>query len=216
MDLGTERCFLDLITGEIAPELRQRLLRYAPSSALDIGCGIGTTLVCLHYALGIDHLEGLDRQTESEVLNDYNKNARAQGKQEFSSVEDCWLAVTTDQTDVRPRVTGREQFSDLLNISFGSFIGTYICKRDRYDLIVLSHVLHYLDARIIEQSFYQIRRHSHSQTLIYMSIKDGFEGSKLSSEELLALCRAFASEKDLKEYGPRATDQGMAYTFTNI
>lgn len=216
MHLGEENCFLDLITGAIATELRQRLLRYAPKSAIDLGCGIGTTLVCLHYALGVDHLEGLELQSEAAILSCYNKDAQSEGKQEFNSVDECWLSVTTDPTDVRPRITDPKQFRGLLNVSFASPIGTHEFGRDRYDIIIMSNVLHYLDGHNIDHAFYQIRRHSNEQSLIYLSIKDGFEGSKLSSEELLRHCRSFAVERGLTEYGPRASNQGKAYTFTNI
>jgi hypothetical protein len=137
-------------------------------------------------------------------------------KSEFSTIEEVWLAVTTDSSDVRPRITDAEQMKGLLSISYDTSIGVCDFSGERYDLIILSNVLHYMYPHMIEHAFNKVRQLCHEHTLIYIRVKDDFKGSKVSSEVLLRYCRAFADERGLTEYAGGLSDEGAAFTFTNI
>lgn len=226
--LQEEQWFYELLEGDPPPELN-RLRRFNARSALDLGCGEGFALIYLYYSLGIDHLEGVDKRSASAVLQELNKRLKEKQQQSVgvSSIGELFIGARPCSTNVRPLLSKSEDYQHLLRrVRYDVDVVNYKPESDSvFDIVVASHLMHYLKPQEFQLVAQLILDRSHAQSLVYYSTKPEFahrEPGSLHGAELLSHCRALADRLigkglDIKEYlGPMSQGNGQCYIFTNL
>jgi len=224
--IGDENWFSDYFFGERDSPLLPNLRAFKAKSVLDIGCGDATTLLLMHYMLGVTTVEGVEgRSAEAVFQKIKDENALNPEWTAFETLDDVWGNITTNDSCYNQRIaeaSSRAKFME--NVKFGTQIEEFEPKEGHYDAVICCHVMHYLDKRNIERVSNLINQRTHPSSLIYFSAKDGWkDGDKeplLPGIDVLALCRTLKDElKDLGvvEYkGPKDSDQAQSYIFTNL
>lgn len=217
--LGLEESFLDILRYELPQNVSERIKKYKLRSILDIGCRDGFALLLAHYKLGISHIEGVERETEHRITQDVQAFMDKVGvRPKEPSLRGFWFAVNPTDNEAHPRLPTIEDYEALMSITYGCDALQYKPLLPKYDLIVLSHVLHYMRIEEVEGMLNHIEPYIHEKTKVYISVKDMFSESPVSADDLLEACRRFAARHpSIQEYpGPIFPNDGRGYTFTNL
>ncbi|MBK7269427.1 MAG: hypothetical protein IPI07_07925 [Flavobacteriales bacterium] len=210
--LGQEAWLSDLVTGSIDPEIRQRLSGL--SSALDIGCATGLTLLNLHYAFGTPHCEGVDEISETTATNRALKMLADKGITPGEhSLEALWSIVKTDDSDVIQQITERSLFRKRLHLTYSVDACDYDCQLPEYGLVVVSNVLHYLSFTKAKRLLDKMRSVLGATSIVYVRIRTDFSHREMERMEIIGLCNQMAAEWGLRRYDH---SDGVSHTFTNL
>lgn len=224
--IGDENWFSDYFFGERDSPMLANLRAFQAKSALDIGCGDATTLLLMHYALGVTAVEGVEKRSAEDVFARIkHENAENPGWTAFETLDDVWGDIKTDDACHNQRIADAESRAKLMkNVKFGTPIEEFEPKEMSYDAVICCHVMHYLDKGTIERVSNLIKQRTHPLSLVYFSAKDGWRDGvnepPLPGCEVLALCRKLKDElkhMGVVEYkGPKDSDQAQSYIFTNL
>ena len=217
--LGQEPWFSSLLNGDMDPVLLARFRRFDAQSMLDLGCGEGLALVCCHYTLGLSHLEGVEQESRTAIDQKYQtKPLPTESGLPICSLEEHWGRFVPNEADAIPIAKTPAELRALLQITYNTRAEAYKPLLAQYDIIVLSHMLHYLVSEAQVQNILdKVTQLSHEGTLVYLSVKPDSTFCGVPGRRFLALCRAFAGQLKLCEYkGPFSQSEGQAYIFTNL
>lgn len=212
---GQEEYFYELFCGVLSPEVRNRFERFNATTVLDIGCGHGNGLWTLYYTFGIKGLFGFDHATERNILDVAGQNV-------YGDMIDYWLANFTQAApgDAIPPITSREGYTGVANLAYGIPPPFDAWPRE-FDVVLCSQVLHYqVDGRGVRDMLRYIKQKKHSESLVYISMKDGFkrqDGPVVDSQTLLDLCSDACGDLGITHtIGRESNAQGRIHILTNF
>jgi len=224
--IGDENWFSDYFLGEEDSPFIPHLRAFKAKSALDIGCGDGTTLLLMHYMLGVTIVEGVERRSAETVFQKIEKeNSDNPEWVAFETLDDVWGNITTDDSCHHQRIAdAASRMKFMANVKFGTSIEEFEPQKRWYDAVICCHVMHYLDRSDIDHVSNLIKKHTHPSSLVYFSVKDGWRDGDneppLPGIEVLAICRSLKDQLKglgVVEYnGPKDSDLAQSYIFTNL
>ncbi|MCB0781720.1 MAG: hypothetical protein KDC03_19720 [Flavobacteriales bacterium] len=208
-----------MIRNDGYPPVMEKLLRIQGGSSLEIGCNACENSIVLYYATHFNHLEALDAQSEDQVLYTLNENLQKDGKQPLKSIPELWVSCTSSPADTRALITDVEMATKLIDVQYGTSFEHYNPKLHRYDLIIMSNVLHYVKFQEdLDTILEKVSAVSDNATLFFISMKDGYpHTSPVLLKKRIDHVAKFADAQGLHRHqGAHTEREGDVIVFTNL
>ncbi len=152
---GEEAGFAGLLGGEMDPRVASAFYARLRKSVLDIGTENGAALWYLYHRFQqMTEFHGVDKIAQPTSLFGLYQNWTRSGNREPDRV-----------------LTSKKDFDTRFNFRYGWDVCTEQIERT-YDVVVASHVLHYLDYYDLEEVLKKIRSAMAKDALVYVSIKE--------------------------------------------